>query len=98
MSIGSTLRMQREDKLIEYALWFAEDIEPKLLEASKEGYTGFNIDLEYRKDSHILKDIIFLENLETLLDGCKVSIKETEYTNLLFENKYYKYELNVSWK
>lgn len=97
MDFKDMLNKEKEEKIINYALEFAENITPKLIESAQQGYTGYNIDLENRNDTHILKNTEFIKNLELLLDGCKVEIKKDEFTNILFKTKFYKSKLIISW-
>lgn len=97
MSLIDELQKERENKVIEHALEFAETIEPTLRESARKGYTGYNIALEGRDDRHILTNSSFLENLETLLDGCVVKIQKDEYKDILFGRTYYKSKLVISW-
>lgn len=98
MNFAEELKMVRENKLEEYAIEFAEEINPKLLESAAEGFTGYEIKLEDREDAHILRNSEFRKHLELLLEGCEVRIDEKEFTNLLFKNKYYRSYLVISWK
>ena len=97
MSFKSRLNDEKNAKIENYALEFAGDIEPDLIESAQKGYSAFSIDFEGRDDVHILKNPLFLDNLERLLEGCEVNIKSKEYTNLLFKNKYFKERLVISW-
>lgn len=98
LSLADELQKERENKLIEHALEFAEKIEPTLRESASKGYTGFKISLEDRQDAHILKNSKFIEYLETLLDGCVVKIITDEHTDIFFKRKYYKSILYIGWR
>lgn len=97
MTFKSKLDAEKNAKIENYALEFAEDLELELIESARKGFSAFSIDFEGREDTHILKNELFLDSLKQLLDGCEVKIKTTEYTNLLFKNKYYKDRLVFSW-
>ncbi|RKD22565.1 hypothetical protein BEP19_09905 [Ammoniphilus oxalaticus] len=98
MSFATKLKIDRDNKIIDYAIEFAEKIEPLLIESAQKGYSARSIDLDKREDAHILKSPLFLENIELLLEGCKATIEKVEYTNWLYNNKYYKYKLLITWK
>ena len=98
MNLAEKLNQERVDKINDYAISFAEDIELEIIQSAQKGYAAYSINLEGRDDAHIIKDPIFLKNLEVLLNGCAVEIRSNEYTNLLFKNKYYKYKLIISWE
>lgn len=98
MNFAEELKMVRENKLEEYAIEFAEKINPKLLASAAKGFTGYEIKLEDLEDAHMLRNSEFLKHLELLLEGCKVRIDEKEFTNLLFKNKYYRSYLVICWK
>lgn len=97
MNFAKELKELREDSLADYAIEFVENIKPKLIESAADGYNGFEVKLEDREDAHILRNSEFRENLELLLEGCKVRIDSKEFTNILFKNKYHKYYLVISW-
>lgn len=97
LDFKTQLNAVKNNKIESYALCFAEDIQPRLIESAAKGYSGFTIDLQDREDSHLLKNPLFLEFLNELLDGCAVKIKTTEHVNILFKNKYLKHHLSISW-
>ena len=97
MSFAEELKTVRENKLENFAIEFAEKIKPRLLESAEKGFTGYEIELKDREDAHLLKNSTFHENLELLLEGCKVRIDKKEFTNLIFKNNYYQSYLVISW-
>ena len=98
MNLAEKLNQERMEKINDYAISFVEDIELEIIQSAQKGYTAYSISLDGRDDAHIIKDPIFLKNLDVLLDGCTVEITSNEYTNLFFKNKYYKYKLIISWE
>lgn len=97
MNIAEQLKRERQSKITEYAKEFAQSIKPEIVESAKKGYTGYNISIENREDAHILKATEFHDELEKLLEGCKVSVKVDEYKGILPGTTYFKYKLNISW-
>lgn len=97
MSFAEELKNVQGNKLIEYAIEFAEEINPKLLESAEKGFTGYEIELEKREDAHMLRNSEFRKNLELLLEGCEVRIAKKEFTNLLLNKEFYKSYLVISW-
>ncbi|GGA31862.1 hypothetical protein [Psychrobacillus lasiicapitis] len=97
MSFVDELQKEHKNAIIAHALEIAEKVEPTLRESASKGYTGSTFSLEGRDDAHILKDSLFLESLETLLDGCEVKIIKDEYTNILLNRKFYKSKLYIGW-
>lgn len=97
MGFLEELKQERLNKIKEHAKDFARQIKDDIVESAKDGYTGYNINLENREDAHILSSAEFLEELEGLLEGCKVSIKTDEYKHSFLNTKYYKHKLNISW-
>lgn len=98
MDFAERLRQEQVEKINDYTMNFAENIEPEIIKSAQEGYSGYSISLEGRGDSHIIKDKMFLEGLEVLLDGCTVEVQSIEYTNIIFKNKYHKHKLIISWR
>lgn len=97
MDLKSKLNIEHNNKIENYALEFAESVEPKLVKAAQDGFRGFYIDFEDREDTHLLINDLFLKYLNELLDGCTAKIETTEHTNIIFKNKYYKSRLVISW-
>lgn len=97
MDFKARLNSEKNNKIESYAFDFAENIEPRLIESAQKGYSGFTIDLQDRDDSHLIKNPLFLDHLNELLDGCSVEIKTTEHVNILFKNKYTRHHLSISW-
>lgn len=83
MNLSETLKSKVNKKATEHAKKFANEIKSEIIETAEKGYEGLRFDLSERKDSHILRNDSFLEELETQLEGCRVGIDERRYRNLL---------------
>lgn len=97
MNFKDKLDAEKNKKIESFALDFAEDLEPQLMQSAQAGYSAFAVHFEGREDTHILRDPLFLEKLKELLEGCKVKIVSDEYTNIFSKSTYRKTRLSISW-
>ena len=97
MSLIDDLKANQEIAVDEKAIEFAEKMEARIIESSKNGYPGYKYQINSNDpDKHLMFSPLFIEKVEDLMDGVKVKFAE-EKKKTAFLGTYYERYIHFSW-